>query len=188
MRGADALGAGLLLIPQGVGSLLSRIAATRLMDRLGVRATTLIGFALVGLATVPFALADADTATWWLLVSLFVRGLGMGLVLIPLMTVAFVGLERAEIPHASIVTRISQQLGGSVGVALLAVILSTSATATGQVTVAFDTAFWWAVGFTGLAVLLSLMLPGRITVEPPSPTDEPTPPYGDRERTVGALG
>jgi len=130
LHGADALGAGLLLIPQGVGSLLSRTVAARLLERVGGRVVALVGFALVGVATVPFAFADADTATWTLLVALFVRGLGLGMVMIPLMTLAFVGLRREEMPHASIVTRVAQQVGGSVGVALLAVILATSAAGT----------------------------------------------------------
>ncbi|GIM89253.1 MDR family MFS transporter [Paractinoplanes toevensis] len=160
LRGETALAAGLLLIPQGVGSLLSRTAAAKLMDHVSARWVALIGFVLVGVATVPFALAGADTATWPLLVALFVRGLGMGMVMIPLMTVAFIGLEREKVPHASIVTRIAQQVGGSVGVALLAVILATAATGN-SLAVAFDIAFWWTVGFTAVAVLLSFLLPGR---------------------------
>ncbi|MFI5893926.1 DHA2 family efflux MFS transporter permease subunit [Actinoplanes sp. NPDC051513] len=161
LRGMDALGAGLLLIPQGVGSLLSRTAAVRLLERVSARWVSVLGFVLVGLATVPFALAGAHTATWALMVTLFVRGLGLGMVIIPLMMVAFVGLEREQVPHASIVTRIAQQVGGSAGVALLAVILATSAAGTGSLARAFDVAFWWTVGFTGVAVLLSFVLPGR---------------------------
>ena len=54
---------------------------------------------------------------------LLVRGVGLGAVTIPLMAVGFVGLARDEIPHASIITRISMQVGGAVGVAVLAVVL-----------------------------------------------------------------
>lgn len=161
LRGHDALEAGLLLIPQGVGSLLSRTAATRLLARIGERWVAFLGFTLVVAATVPFALAGADTAVWWLMVVLFVRGLGMGMVVIPLMTVAFVGLERAQVPHASSVTRIAQQVGGSVGVALFSVILATSARSSGSLATGFQHAFWWATGFTGVAVLLSFALPGH---------------------------
>ncbi|MFI5908127.1 MDR family MFS transporter [Dactylosporangium sp. NPDC051541] len=161
LRGFDALGAGLLLIPQGVGSLLSRTIAVRLLERLSARAVALLGFVMVAAATVPFAFTDAHTPIWWLLVALFVRGLGLGVVFIPLMTVAFVGLEQSQVPHASIVTRIAQQIGGSVGVALLAVILASSADATGSAAKAFDITFWWTVGFTATAILLSFVLPGR---------------------------
>ncbi|MEU4164085.1 MDR family MFS transporter [Actinoplanes sp. NPDC026670] len=166
LRGEDALGAGLLLIPQGVGSLLSRTVATRLLDRISARWVAFLGFLLVGAATVPFAFAGVGTTTWLLLVALLVRGMGLGLVMIPLMTVAFVGLDKEKMPHASIVTRIAQQVGGSVGVALLAVILATSATSSGSLTTAFHAAFWWTTGFTGLAVLLSFVLPAGTTALP----------------------
>ncbi|MEO8528490.1 MAG: MDR family MFS transporter [Pseudolysinimonas sp.] len=161
LRGADALGAGLLLIPQGVGSLMSRTLAGRLMDRIGGRTVAIIGFAVVALATVPFAFADADTPIWLLGATLLVRGLGMGVVFIPLMAVAFIGLEHEEVPHASVLTRIAQQVGGSLGVALLAVILATAATAAGSLATGFEIAFWWAVGFSVLSVGLAFILPGR---------------------------
>jgi EmrB/QacA subfamily drug resistance transporter len=166
LRGADALGAGLLLIPQGVGTLFSRTIAGRLTDTIGARWVSAAGFAIVGISTIPFALAGADTNEWLLMAALLVRGFGLGAVTIPLMTAAFVGLDRPDIPHASIITRITQQLGGSFGVALLAVIfdgaLSQTTGSRASAAAAFDQAFWWAIGFTGLAVLLSLALPGRL--------------------------
>jgi MFS family permease len=161
LRDTDALGAGLLLIPQGVGSLLSRSIAGRLLDRLGGRVVALAGFVIVGLATVPFAFADADTPIWMLLVALFVRGIGTGVVFIPLMAVAFIGLEHEEMPHASVITRIAQQLGGSLGVALLAVILASAAAAARSLAVGFEVAFWWTVGFSALAVVVAFVLPGK---------------------------
>ena len=157
-RGESVLTAGLLLVPQGIGSLISRPLSGRLMDALGARILVAAGFVLVGLATVPFALAGPHTGYPWLLVALLVRGFALSVVTIPVMAVAFVGLERPEIPHASILTRIAQQVGGSFGTAVLAVILA----ATGS----FDQAFWWAVGFTGVAVVLSMLLPGRPPASP----------------------
>lgn len=172
LRGTDALGAGLLLIPQGVGSLLSRSIAGRLNDRVGGRPVALVAFAVVGLATVPFAFASASTPVWWLMAALLVRGIGLGAVFIPLMAVGFVGLAKDEVPHASIVTRIAQQLGGAAGTAMLAVILQGAAATLGPVE-AFQHAFWWAVGFTAVAVALSLLLPSRPKPVQPAPVGEP---------------
>jgi EmrB/QacA subfamily drug resistance transporter len=152
-RGASVLTAGLLLVPQGVGALLSRGLTGRLMDSLGARVLVAAGFVLVGLATVPFALAGPRTGEGWLLAALLVRGFGLSVVTVPVMAVAFIGLERSAVPHASILTRIAQQVGGSFGTAVLAVILAA--------THSFDQAFWWAVGFAAGAVALSLWLPGR---------------------------
>jgi EmrB/QacA subfamily drug resistance transporter len=168
VRGSDALRAGLMVAPLGIGALLSRPLAGGLTDRIGARWVALAGFAIVGLGTIPFALATATTNEWFLMAVLLVRGFGLAAVMIPLSAVAFDGLQHGEIPHAGIITRVAQQLGGSFGVAVLAVILDAAlrnlgghsgptATAT-----AFDQAFWWAAGFTAVAFVLSMMLPGRI--------------------------
>lgn len=167
VRGTDALGAGLLLVPQGIGTLLSRSLAGRLTDRIGARWVCLIGFLIVSLATVPFALAGATTNEWLLMAALLVRGIGLGAVTIPLMSVAYLGLERTAVPHASIITRIATQIGGSFGVAVLAIILQTrarAATTPDALASAFDRSFWWSTGFAAGAVVLSLVVPGRAPV------------------------
>ncbi len=164
VRGTDALTAALLLIPQGVGALLSRTLAGRLTDSIGARVVAIGGFLVMGLATIPFALAGAGTNQWWLMSVLLVRGLGQGAVMIPVMSVAYLGLERDEVPHASIITRLAQQLGGAFGTAILAVILeraTSGATGLADLAYGFDIAFWWAVGFTVVAIAVCLMLPAR---------------------------
>ncbi len=159
-RGHDALEAGLLLIPQGVGALASRSVAGRLTDSIGGRWVAVVSFLVMCAATVPFAYADGTTPQWWLLLALLVRGFGMGAAFIPLMTLAYQGLERHEMPDASIFTRTAQQVGGSFGVAVLAVVLAN---------VGFDEAFWWSIGFTAVAAALSLLVPARSSSPAPAP-------------------
>ncbi len=57
VRGASALGAGLLMAPQGIGALLPRTLAGKLTDRIGPRPVVLAGMAVAAAGTVPFALA-----------------------------------------------------------------------------------------------------------------------------------
>jgi EmrB/QacA subfamily drug resistance transporter len=171
-RGYSALTAGLLLVPQGVGSILPRTIVGRLTDRLGPRPVSLAGIVLAGLGTVPFALATAHTSAYWLAAALVVRGAGLGAATIALMAGAFQGLNRADLPHASSVTRIAQQVGGAFGAAVLVVILASQTTAhaaagPAATAVAFGHTFWWCVGFTALAVIPALALAGRPM--PPGP-------------------
>jgi len=178
VRGTDALTAALLLIPQGVGALASRTMAGKLTATIGARATAVGGFALIGLATIPFALADAGTSQWWLLAVLLVRGFGTGAVMIPVMSVAYVGLAHDQVPHASIITRLTQQIGGAFGTAILAVILETAGATAGtaaEIARAFDVAFWWAVGFTVVAVAVSLVLPPLESATRSTPAPQPEP-------------
>lgn len=178
IRGATALDAGLALVPQGVGTLLSRSLAGQLTDRLGARPIAVAGFLVVGAATVPFAYTDAHTGTWTLAAWLLLRGIGLGAVTVPVMAVAYLGLDREEVAHASVLIRVAQQIGGSFGTAVLAVILTHALTSTGAPADAFHNAFWWATGFAAVAALLALALPGKLSVQPPDPrptTAKPVP-------------
>lgn len=162
LRGYGVLGAGLLLIPQGVGALLSRTLGGRLTDDIGPRMVAVTGFAVLGIATVPFAVAGTSTPPWWLMLALLIRGAGLGLVMTPVMSVSFLGLKGHQMPDASIVTRVSQQVGGSFGTAVLAVVLESGARHHSGVS-AFHHAFWWATVLTLLGVAFSFLLPTRST-------------------------
>jgi EmrB/QacA subfamily drug resistance transporter len=155
LRGTTVLVAGLLLIPQGLGTLASRSLSGRLSDTVGARWLAVTRFLVVLLGTLPFAFADAHTNAWLPMAALLVRGVGLGTVTVPLMALGFRGLERGQVPDASIITRIAQQVGGSFGTAVLAVILTgatTAATSARALTGAFQQSFWWAIGFTAAGV------------------------------------
>jgi EmrB/QacA subfamily drug resistance transporter len=53
LHGESVLNAGLLLIPQGAGSLAARFAVGKLVERFGARLVTMASFLLVAAATVP---------------------------------------------------------------------------------------------------------------------------------------
>ncbi len=160
-RGYSPLDAGLLLVPQGVGSILPRTIVGKLTDRIGPRPVTLAGVTLATLGTIPFALAGGRTSLVLLSAALVVRGAGLGAATIAVMAGAFDGLDRADLPHASSATRIMQQVGGAFGAAVLVVILARQA-ADHPVVSAFGDTFWWCLSFTALAVWPALLLPGRL--------------------------
>lgn len=155
VRGHDPLWTGLLLAPQGIGVLLSRGVAGSLTDRIGPRWVVTTGLALAAAGTLPFALAGAGTSEWVLAAALVVRGFGLGAVTLPVFATAYEGLDRAKIPDASIITRASQQVGGSFGSAVLALILANQVAGAAG----YRTTFWWTLALTGLALVLALRLP-----------------------------
>lgn len=186
VRGQSPLAAGLLLAPQGLGVLLTRSQAGKLTDRIGARPVVLAGLVLTLAGTFPYTHAGAHTSEILLAISLVIRGAGLGGVTIPIMAAAYRGLQPAQVPHASSATRILQQAGGSFGAAVFAMILQTQLTThaahslTGQAT-AFDTAFWWSLVFTAVAILAALLLPATKTRSaPPQDKDQagnvPQPP------------
>jgi hypothetical protein len=74
------------------------------------------------------------------------------------MASAYQGLRPDQVPHASSATRIMQQVGGSFGTAIIAMILQTQIAAhhaggfAGRA-VAFDNAFWWSLGLAAPAII-----------------------------------
>ncbi len=122
-RGEDALTAGLLMAPQGVGAALAMPLAGRLTDRVGGGKVALVGIVVMTIGTLPYAFVT-DTTPYWLLAGLLViRGLGLASTMMPSMAAAYAVLDRAAVPRATSALNVMRQVGGSIGTALLAVYL-----------------------------------------------------------------
>lgn len=109
---------------------------------------------------VPFAFASANSKLGPFGGALFVRGLGLDVAIVPVMTVAYDDIHKDQMPHVSASTRIVQQLGGDFGIALVAVVLTTASPLTHPES-GFDAAFWSTIGFTLAASIVALLLPPR---------------------------
>ena len=165
-RGASALYAGLWLIPQGIGMLLTRSWAGRAADRNGSRTIVLFGLAAVIIGTLPFAFAGTGTNYILLSAALLVRGAGLGGLFIAIMASALVGLPREQVPHASIATRIFNTVGGAFGTAILSTVAQRqmaghAGSDLSAVAHSFNVSFWWSIGFTVVAIIPTLFLAMR---------------------------
>lgn len=123
-RGFSVIDAGLILIPQGVGMLISRPIIGKMIDRYGARPSVLLSAAISLLGTIPFIFIQANSNLWWLGAVLFVRGLGVSGLLMPAMTDIFVGLDKKDIASASVGQRIIQNVGSSFGSAVVSAIVT----------------------------------------------------------------
>jgi EmrB/QacA subfamily drug resistance transporter len=170
VRQLDILAAGLWLVPQGVGTLVSRTVAARLADRIGPRPVVLCGIVVTAVATVPFAWAGPHTSLIALALVLVVRGAGLGAVTIVVMATAYQDLSPDQIPHATAITRISQQVGSAFGTTVLAMLLQTQLAHHQGITAAtaYNRTFWWSVALAALAAVPALALPrsGRAAARP----------------------
>lgn len=119
--GATALEAALMLLPQGAGALLTRTAAGRLTDAYGGRVVATGGFLACVISTAPFLFPGDQTGSILLYVLLFIRGLAIGMLIVPITTSAFRGLPDADVSRATVIIRAFQQVGGSFGTAAGAV-------------------------------------------------------------------
>ncbi|MCM3886492.1 DHA2 family efflux MFS transporter permease subunit [Frankia sp. R82] len=169
-RGRSPVEAGLLLAPQGLGMMIGMVVLSRIADRVSPRAMVLLGLSLSVLGSVAYTQVTAHTSEVLLGGSLVVRGLGLAAAMVPVMSAAYIGLSAAEIPRATSAVRIFQQVGASLGTAVLAVVLARQlpdavgggrprdVAATAH---AYAISFWWTLGFSIAAVPLGFLLPKR---------------------------
>jgi EmrB/QacA subfamily drug resistance transporter len=122
-RGETALTAGLLTAPVGIGAALAMPVAGRMVDRVGGGRVALVGCVIVTAATLPLAAVSATTSFALLAVLLVARGVGIGAAMMPAMAAAYATLQSAQVPRATSTLNALQRVGGSVGTALLAVVL-----------------------------------------------------------------
>jgi EmrB/QacA subfamily drug resistance transporter len=163
VRAEDALHAGLLLAPQGLGMAIALIVVSRLGDRIDTRAAILGGLALTTAALLVYTGVGAHTSIALLSAAGFVSGAGLGAAFVPAMAGAYAGLPREAVARATTSIRVIQQIGGSFGIAILAVVLERQTTAHGpdpaDMATAYGNTFWWALAFIGLALVPALLLP-----------------------------
>jgi EmrB/QacA subfamily drug resistance transporter len=128
VRGETALMAGLLLAPQGLGAMVTMPLAGVLADRVPIGRTVPVALLIMAAGFFAFTQVTADTSYWVLCGALFVMGLGMGGTMMPIMTAALKSLADHEVARGSTVVNIVQQIGGSIGTAVLSVVLTNQLT------------------------------------------------------------
>ena len=181
-RGQSALDAGLLLAPQGLGAALMLPISGRLTDRLGGGPVVVAGCCIIALATVPWVFVSDQTPYALLGCVLFVRGLGLGASIQPTIAAAYALLDSSQVPRATAALNTLRQAGGSIGTALLAVVLQHEGAAalpaasggaggllaplppgereqiSGPVATAFGHTFMWALVMALLAIVPAVAL------------------------------
>jgi EmrB/QacA subfamily drug resistance transporter len=161
IRHMSVVDTGLLTAPQGLGIALVMPLAGKLTDRLGGGPLALFGVIFTTITTIPFALIGAHTSIGLLSVAMFLRGMGIGFAFMPAMAAAFAALDRSELPHATPQLNVLQRVGGSIGTAVLAVVLQRAMVGAHTLNAAADaygTAFLWSAGLSALAIIPCVIL------------------------------
>jgi len=128
--GYSAAKAGVAFLPFALGVIVAAGAATNLLPKLGPRITMTAGLLLAALGLLWLTQIGVHTSYWThLFPQLIVMSLGMGLAFTALSSTALTNVQEQDSGVASAVLNSTQQVGASLGAALLNTIAAT-ATAT----------------------------------------------------------
>ncbi|MFD0688932.1 MFS transporter [Actinomadura fibrosa] len=170
--GYTALGASLAMASWAIGAFAGSAFGGGMMNRLG-RTILHIGLTLMaaGTAALLAVLGTAGTGLggWDLAAPLLLFGAGMGMIFVPLFDIIVAGMADADVGSASAALESIQQLGASLGIAVLGTvffgILGTGPAGTAaHERLALDAAehvSWLTLALTGAAFLVAFLLPRR---------------------------
>ena len=123
--GYSVMGTGWVMMPRGVGTLVS-MQISGMLSRRGVdpRIVVVSGFVLAGLSFWQMSGWSLEVDQWHIVTSGFLQGLGIGLLFIPINTTAFATLSTALRTEGSSLLNLSRSLGASMGIAVTTALLS----------------------------------------------------------------
>lgn len=158
--GYSAIEAGLAFLPMTAGIAVASPIAGRLTSRVGPGRVLAAGMTLITVGMLGFSFVSAEGSFLGdVLVPGVVTAVGLGFSFVPVTIAATAGVERSRAGLASGLVNTSRQFGGSVGLAVLATVASSAATAgTGAgLTQGFHVAFLVGAGFAALGALTALV-------------------------------
>jgi EmrB/QacA subfamily drug resistance transporter len=184
--GFSPIQSGLAFLPMTFAIMISATTAqTKLVPRFGARPLVGLGMAAgaVGMMYLTGIGVHSSYASH-VLPALMVMGVGFGLIFAPAMSAATLGVDPQDAGVASALVNAMQQIGGSIGTALLSTLAASASTSylagrrptpdlVAQAAVhGYTTAFWWSAAIFGVAAVACTLLlrPG---VPATAPAGEP---------------
>jgi EmrB/QacA subfamily drug resistance transporter len=162
-----ALETGLAFLPMNISIIITAtLVNTKVLARTGPRPLIPTGMVLAGLGMVLLTGIGIDTGyVSHVLPSLILVGIGFGLVVAPSFATATLGVPRQDAGVASAMVSTSQQIGGSIGTALLSTLAVSAATdflaqngprfAAQAAVEGYTTAFWWAAAIFAVGAVVT---------------------------------
>jgi EmrB/QacA subfamily drug resistance transporter len=162
--GYSPLKAGLAFLPMTIAIIVGSTVSSRLTARRGAKPLLVTGMTLQAIGLVLFTQVSAHGSYLGdvLLPSLFVAA-GIGIAFVPVTIAAVAGVQPGEAGLASGLVNTSRQMGGALGLAILATVATARTDALGghgavALTAGFERAFGIAAGFALAGALVALLV------------------------------
>lgn len=124
MLGMTAMQTGLIILPGAIASALSMAIVGRLTNQVDARLFLIAGTCCFFASMWQLAHITAEAGTHDFFWPLILRGLGLGMMFVPLTNLTLADLEPREIAAGAALSNFFRQLGGSLGIAAMATLLT----------------------------------------------------------------
>lgn len=154
---------GVLLTPRGVGTMFTMIIAGRLTGRISPRIMIMAGLGFTALSMWEMTHFGPFVQGWDIVRTGLIQGAGLGLMFVPLSTVAFATLDAKYRNEATSLFSLVRNIGSSIGISIVITYLAQRVQANHAELAGFINPFAWALhsggaSLSGLSAEQSLVL------------------------------
>ncbi|MDI7775445.1 DHA2 family efflux MFS transporter permease subunit [Asticcacaulis sp. EMRT-3] len=178
--GMTPVQSGLLIMPQAIGSMSSKLVISRLLDRFGYATILRVNTLIVGALLVLFGFITAKTPIWLIVVLALIYGVATSIQYTSMNTLSYADVPRKQTSGASTIASTLQQLSVSFGVAVAGLVtlffLPADTDNRLEMIGGLHKAFWLLGSFTLISTLIfSTLKKGDGEVAKATPTAAPSP-------------
>ncbi len=115
---------GIVMAPRGIATAITMMLVGRLVGIVDARLLVLIGigFSVVGSWMMTFY--SLDITTWNIVLPAFIQGIGLGLIFVPLSTVAYATMDRSRMAEAAGIYSLVRTIGSAIGISIATTVLT----------------------------------------------------------------
>jgi DHA2 family multidrug resistance protein len=124
LLGYPASTAGLVMAPRGIAVAIGMVVVATLIQHIDSRWLVFVGLTLSAAGTYVTTTYNLDVDRFWIIAPSIVQGIGMGMIFVPLSTLAYQTLPKNASDQAASIFNIARTIGGSLGIAIGATILT----------------------------------------------------------------
>jgi len=119
LMGYSVMGAGLIMMPRGVGTFVAMFVVGRVLGRLDIRVIIITGLMALAIAFFQMSHFDLSMSEGPFFTSGLFQGFGVGFVFVPLSVVAFANVAPAVRADGTTIFTLVRSIGSSIGIALM---------------------------------------------------------------------
>ncbi len=124
VQGLSPMQTGLVLMPQSIAMAVMMPVSGKLVTKIGIVPLGMAGLFILGTTTIELHRLTMDTPTHWIDTVLVLRGIGIGLCMMPISSAAMNALPNEMIARASALSNLTRNVMASFGIAVLTSIMT----------------------------------------------------------------
>jgi DHA2 family multidrug resistance protein len=127
LMGYDAYKSGLSMMPRGLGALLAMVICATCANLIDNRILVMIGLGSIAGGSWMLGYLNLQTSTMNIAIPNFLFGIGLGLAMIPIITLSVATIKVEQMTNASGLQNLLKNIGGAFGTSIVATLLSRGA-------------------------------------------------------------